>query len=160
MLQDRQGKLKLVNSNLFTHVGIALNKSGLHSDVYQIAVLMFKARVTVDKVLERAHSERNCIIFGRVLDTDFLPCYAVINRGRPSQTIIGPNRVYYDPLAANDFRIHVPHEYFGQKFHPIFDEQQPSMVEVYCTPTQNRSIRTATQLLGTTSKVKMGWDVS
>jgi len=51
--------------------------------------------------------------------------------------IIGPNRVYYDPLCGNDYRIHVPHEYSGRKHHPIFDELKPPMIEVYCTSTQN-----------------------
>jgi len=63
-------------------VGVGLLKTGINRDVYQIGILMFKSVLTVDKVLERTHVERNAVIIGKVIDTDYLPCFAVVNRGR------------------------------------------------------------------------------
>jgi hypothetical protein len=48
---------------------------------------------------------------GRVLDLEYVPCFAVLNRGRQTQCILGPNRIYFDPLNGSDYRILLPKNY-------------------------------------------------
>ncbi len=45
-------------------------------------MILYKAVLTIDKIFERTQVERNAIIIGKVIDPDYVPCFAVINRGR------------------------------------------------------------------------------
>jgi hypothetical protein len=96
---------------VFTHIGIAILKTGLSSNVYQIGIILYKAVLTIDKILERTQVERNAIIMGKVIDPEYVPCFAVLNRGRQTQCILGPNRIYYEPLNGIDYRILLPQNY-------------------------------------------------
>ena len=112
----------------------------------------------MDKILERTHQEQNTIIYGRVFASDVYPCFAVLNRGRQSQMILGPNRFYYDVNNGADFRVHVP----TQMNHPFFNDQDPTTLEVYSTTVGNMKIKNATKLLsdnmGVNLNVDGNWD--
>lgn len=45
------------------------------------------------------------IIVGQILEQHKYPILAVINRGQQSQYLIGPNKLHYDPLNSNEFKI-------------------------------------------------------
>lgn len=72
-------KSKLVTSNVYTHISMAVKQSGISSDVFQIGVLLFKANVTIEKVFESCNNE-GALIVGKVLDHGLKPCMAVLNR--------------------------------------------------------------------------------
>jgi hypothetical protein len=118
----------------------------VHNDVFQIGVLLWKSSASVDKVLERSHQQDgSTIILGRVTDSSSVPCFVVLNRGTQTQTVIGPNRIYYDSLNGDEFKVHLPHGFCGQQFSPLLGEQQPT-IEVYSTSSKNSNIKLATQL--------------
>lgn len=105
---------------------------------------MWKSCASVDKVLERSHQQdRSTIVMGRVVDSATIPCFVVLNRGKNSQTVIGPNRIYYDSLSGDEFKVFLPHGYSGQQFSPLLDEAQPT-IEVYSTSSKNLNIKLAT----------------
>lgn len=80
---------------------------------------------------------------GRVVDTGSVPCFVVLNRGMSSQTIIGPNRIYYDSLNDDEFKVFLPHGYQGLQQNPLLNEVQPT-IEVYSTSSKNLKIKLAT----------------
>jgi hypothetical protein len=87
----------------------------VNGDVFKIGVLLWKSSASVERVLERSHQQDNStIILGRVTDRFSVPCIVVLNRGKQTQTVIGPNRIYYDSLNGDEFKVFLPHGYCGQ----------------------------------------------
>lgn len=57
--------------------------------------------------------------------------------------VVGPNRIYYDLLNGEEFKIFVPCNYnnLPVQLHPLV-QAQPT-VEVYCIDVNDKSIRLA-----------------
>lgn len=139
-----EAKVKILSQSSNTHIAISLNQTGIQGDVFQIGVLIWKSCASVDKVLERSHlQDSSTIILGRVTDTSSVPCFVVLNRGKQTQTIIGPNRIYYDSLNGDEFKVLLPQGFCGQQFSALLNEAQPT-IEVYSTSLKNSNIKLAT----------------
>ena len=111
---------KMVSSgHAYTHVCMGLNKNG---DLHQIGVLLFKADLTLEKVHEQMDSSLGAtgyIIAGRALQIDVKPYMVVMNRGTANQCVLGPNRIYFDPMDGEQFKVLVPSDYLHSGRHPI-----------------------------------------
>jgi len=104
---------------------------------------LWKSCASIDKVLERSHQhDMGTIIMGRVVDSTTMPCFIVLNRGKNSQTVIGPNRFYYDSLNGDEYKVYLPHGFCGQQFSALLGEAQPT-IEVYSTQLKNANIKLA-----------------
>ena len=141
-LAQIQLKSKLVASNAHTHISMAVKLTGLKGDVFQIGVFLFRASLTIEKVLECTNGE-GAIIVGRLLDSNLKPCFAVLNRDdRGMQCIVGPNRIYYDATDGDEYKIFVPSDYLRKTRHALLSCPQP-LIEVYTTPSSNREFKLA-----------------
>ena len=87
---------------------------------------------SVDKVLtyQTTTGQVGCIILGKVLSSDQKPCFVVLNRSKDYSCIIGPNKIYYDALSSQEYKVIVPPGYLNQLKNPLTDTDQPH-IEVY-----------------------------
>lgn len=126
-----------------THCGLGLHRTGINNNVFQLSCLLFAAELTFDKLLTRRPTEYDTIVWGRVLDLTVIPCYAVLNRGRPTQVIVGPNRVFYDAACSKEFKILIPARLMQQ----YYSDQNHATLELFTTHSENCNIKIASKVL-------------
>ena len=109
----------MVGQMNYSHASFAFWKTGVYQDVFQIGVLLFAADAHIDKVvahgMNQAYSESGCIIIGKMMSLDKKPFAVVLNRGIQGVplVIVGPNRIYYDSLNGDEFRVYIPNGYLN-----------------------------------------------
>ena len=116
MLKDSNCRTMLTLTDI-THASFAFFRTGMHGDAFKIGVLLFQNDAHFDKVAVQttgyASSESGSIIIGKMLNSTKKPVAVVLNRtvqGVP-MTVVGPNRIYYDSLNGEEFKVHVPSGY-------------------------------------------------
>ena len=126
---------------------MSISQSGVHGNVFQIGILTLSQSFSVDKVLtyNDASNKMGAVVVGKVIEADLKPCMIVLNRNKKAPCIIGPNRIYYDALQSQEFKVLVPPNFGGMRLNPFETESQPQ-IEVYGTQSNNKSIKLANEL--------------
>lgn len=140
MLKDA-GCRSLLTISEATHASFAfVRTTGIQSDVFRIGVMLFQNDAHFDKVavLRSGLGSDDSFFIGKMVNSAKKPVAAVLNRnisGLP-MTVIGPNRIYYDSLNGEEFKIYLPAGYAHQHSHPL-SAAQPRL-EIYCAERLDR----------------------
>lgn len=108
-------------------------------------MLLFTAEATIDKVVEQGMNSNSansgCIIVGKMLDVNKRPFAAVFNRGKQDcpMVVVGPNRIYFDYMNGDEFKIFIPNGYSNlpAHLHPLM-VGQPT-IEMYCVDSKDKT---------------------
>lgn len=104
-------KQKLMLGNLYTHVSLAFTQEGQRGEIFKISALASKKSVSIEGMIYCSkHSDAGFALGGKVMDMAKKPAYLIINRGCPSETVLGPNRIAYD-VSSGEFRVEIPENY-------------------------------------------------
>jgi hypothetical protein len=142
MLKDSKCRA-IVSLNDVSHASMAFIRTGVYGDVYQIGVLLFHNDAHFDKVavhnMGYMSEDSGCIIVGKMVNSSKKPFAAVLNRGIQGlpMVVVGPNRIYYDSLNGEEFKILVPNGYANLQIHPLMTSQP--LVEIYCVDSTDKS---------------------
>ena len=79
-------------------------------------------------------------MIGRVIDPNIKPCFAVVNRGKQTQAILGPSAFFFDSLIGNEFKIYLPTGYLRMPQNPFLAEAMPT-IQIYSTPSVNSKVK-------------------
>lgn len=106
-------RLRLLQSHQYTHIAFACLRHGSKGELFRIAALATKKCLSIEAIISCCSGLRSAngtIIVGKVFDAAKKPYLIVINRGSPSQIVVGPNRFAYNP-EEGEYRVGIPDEY-------------------------------------------------
>ena len=75
------------------------------------------------------------------------PWLVFLNRGRQSQCVLGPSRIYYDVGQGDEFKVLVPHGYLNRNTNQCPLADSLPTIEVYTVPCQDKSFKYANENL-------------